>query len=173
MFHRLLGAGLFAIVSLSVGVPALSAPSATSNTAVELQAQLVKRSGGEWVIVRLGRSSALSPTALSLVGDEAGVHKALREYERALEQRDLQRLSRVWVMNPAERAAISRFFDESPGLDVEIEPGELTIRGDQATLLFHQRFRGATLPIPAKRARPGARRSLGSHDGVGTWELSS
>lgn len=157
-----------------------------SSAAAELEAELVRRVGGEWVIVSLGplrpeppaapappASPASSSTrARASVTDYVGVQTTLREYEHAMEKRDAARMSRVWIMNPAELAHIEWLFEESASISVRIDDSNIQIDGDQASMRFAQ-----TLVASRRSASPHFRRrstrTLFASDHAGSWEIDA
>ncbi len=151
-------------------------------SAAHIQADLIRRLGGEWVIVNLtsrgpkaGRAAALPalpPSAAATpTADDTRVRAVLREYEQAFERRDAVRLARVWVMNPAERSRVQRLFNRSKAIAVSIRGADVVVDGNRASLAFDQRF-----VVSSQRGGSGAhsralRRALGARDSLGNWTL--
>jgi hypothetical protein len=147
-----------------------------------LQAELVRRRGGEWVIVSLtpreraqgDREStrALAEAAGPFASDEhPELRAALREYERAFERRDAERLALVWIMNPYERVQLRQLFDKSAAIAVSIEDTALVVEGDRASLEFDQRIAVSTRPPLARAFGRASQRVLVAHDAQGNWGL--
>jgi hypothetical protein len=147
-----------------------------------LHAELVRRRGGEWVIVSLtprervqgDREStrALAEAAGPFASDEhPELRAALREYERAFERRDAERLALVWIMNPYERVQLRQLFDKSAAIAVSIEDTALVVEGDRASLEFDQRIAISTRPPPARAFGRASQRVLVAHDAQGNWGL--
>lgn len=143
-----------------------------------MEAELVRRASGEWVIVGL-RSTAREPVPAStrpptLRGSaESEVLETLDRYEQALESGKPDRLAQVWVMNPSERAQIARLMEQSDGLTVSISDPSISVDGNQAQLAFDQSFEIARSPGLGGFARVdrALRRALGARDSVGDWGL--
>ena len=143
---------------------------------------LIRRLGGEWVIVNLtsrgpkaGRAAALPalpPSAAATpTADDTRVRAVLREYEQAFERRDAVRLARVWLMNPSERSRVQRLFDRSDAIAVSIRDADVVVDGNRASLAFDQRFVVAgQRPGSGTRAR-AVRRALAARDSLGNWAL--
>ena len=190
-------AALVAMLGLVLGTPLASAdtksfdaswlgydPSRSSSAAAELEAQLMRRAGGEWVIVSLGprvpetpqtplppaAPAADTPRSTASVTDYIGVQATLREYERALEKRDAALLARVWIMNPSELAQFEWLFGESAAISVSIDDSDIEIDGDRASMRFAQTF------VVSRRSPHFGRRSsrsLVARDAAGSWELDT
>jgi len=124
---------------------------------VPLHASLVKRPGGEWEIVALeprdtpanGPSGGYTTSSSAQASDsEASETKAiltsLREYEQAFEAHDLERLQRVWVLNPLERKSIQDLFSEPATGRIRVRATNIAIRDDKATVDFEQSFESST-----------------------------
>jgi hypothetical protein len=134
-----------------------------------IDAELVRRSGGEWVIVDMAPTSAGSAGAASQPVD-AGLGDALGRYQRALELQDIELVARVWVMNPAERAQLQSFFDRQDASRVSLDWTVLRVDGDHAVVRFVQQLWSSSLPSVARFARArGHRLTLSASDAVGTW----
>ena len=155
-------------------------PGRGTASAAYIEADLIRRRGGEWVIIsltssgsaagRTGMSGALSTGAVA-PADDAEILEVLREYERAFERRDAVRLARVWIMNPSERIRVQRLFDRSDAIAVSIRDADVVVDGNRASLAFDQRF-----VVAAQRPGSGAharamRRALAARDSLGSWAL--
>jgi hypothetical protein len=150
-------------------------------TLSELEADLVRRQGGEWVIVRLAprsEATAIAPPAapssgdpLAELSDYVAVQSALAEYERAIEKRDAGRLAQVWMMNPTEQAQFQYLFDESRSISVFIEDSNINVSGDRASLRFAQRFVVSRRGDAPRRFKRRSHRSLFASDAPGSWDI--
>ena len=138
---------------------------------IRLQANLIQRGSGEWVIAGLRPREELgsdrSETDTS-VPENAGVRAALLEYERAFEQRDADRLAAVLVMDPAERSRVRQLFDQNSVISVSIQNVSITVDGERGSLAFDQRM-VASRPRPARASDRRAQRTLSAHDASGNW----
>jgi serine/threonine protein kinase len=104
-----------------------------------------------------------------VTGWEAGVHAALEEYEAALEQKDMDRLARVWVFKPGsmyKRRWESKFRKPDP-LEVQVDIRKVDREGDhKATVLFEQ------TESSAGRTRTYAYRAvLIERTSTGEWQI--
>jgi len=154
-------------------------------TVSQLEAELVRRQGGEWVIVSLTPRSTLveeSPPAapasmggdpMASVSDYVAVQSALAEYEHAIERRDSARLAQVWMMNPAEQAHFQYLFDESRSISVSIEDSNINLQGDRASLRFAQRFEVSRRGDAPRGFKRRSHRALFASDAAGSWDLES
>jgi ketosteroid isomerase-like protein len=75
------------------------------------------------------------------LADDADAHaailEALERYRRAMEARDLQTLSTVYVEFPAEQqAAQQRYFDNVRDLKISIENPDIAVVGDEAVVSY-------------------------------------
>lgn len=162
-------------------------PADARSASTPLEAKLMRRAGGEWVIVQLGPPESAVPAALaalpaapapdalhapSSVGDYVGVQAALRDYERAFERRDAALLSRVWIMNRSEMDQIERLFSESGSISVSIDDSDIQIDGDGASVRFAQTLT-ASRHSAFPRFRRRSPRSLVASDAAGSWDLDS
>lgn len=133
--------------------------------ATSMTAELVRRVDGGWVI------SKLNPTKTPLKGaspiaDEPELEKTLDRYRMALTRGDMNALSSVWLMNPAERAELDRIADGPNALSVSISKAHQKIDGDHAWVIFLQQQSATTTP---KVRRKASRRGLSANDSVGEW----
>ncbi len=155
-------------------------PSALSSA--RLQALLIRRGGGEWVIVSLtalaetahpGLPVARSTASRSASGapemEKPTIRAVLRDYERAIEGRDARRLAQVWIMNPFEREHMRRLFEESRVISVSVEETNLEIDGDRALLLFDQQLTASRQRRFARAFKRGFQRTLAARDRLGNW----
>lgn len=141
-----------------------------------LQADLVRRQSGEWVIVSLAPSDHSTTTRSGSEPrevDAKGLQATLREYEHAFEQRDADRLSQVWLMNPYERNAVEELFAWSSMVAIAIEFMMIDVSGDRAHLDFKQEFVMSSRPRVATLARRAFERALAAHDAQGAWDIDS
>lgn len=150
-------------------------PDPTALGVFELEADLLRRHGGEWVIVRLAVPDRTGPQAPGSrapgeSADAAPVRAALEEYRLALESRDSARLGRVWIMNPNERANVQRLFGQSAAVAVRIDDPVVRVDGDRARVRFDQQLMVSDGSELSARLRSGWR-SLFAHDAVGSWTL--
>jgi hypothetical protein len=148
-----------------------------SAVGARIEASAVRRTNGEWVLTRVAPApdpvASAAPTVAFDPGneDQRKLLHLLAEYERALERRDLGALTRIWVMNPAEREHLSGLL-ASGAPRVSIGVAEILVDGDQGVLRFDQELSFA--PDPRPRASPldrAYRRALAANDGVGHWSL--
>jgi hypothetical protein len=144
----------------------------------QLRADLVRRQGGEWVIVNLAPSDG-PPASARAVADqpEDPVHvellAALTEYEHAFEERDAERLGQIWLMNPYEQERLTELFSWTSMVDISIESLTADVRGDRARMDFEQQFVMAARPRVATLARRAFVRALAAHDAAGAWDIES
>lgn len=143
-----------------------------------IRADVVRRSGGEWVIVNLalasvGAAAVTAPSGTaSRIEDQPGLQAMLREYGRAFEEQDAQRLAAVWLMNPLEREEIDRLFAEMTSVDVSVSRPALRLQGrDRGSLEFDQHFVVSGLPPAGYSVRTAFRRALAAHDDYGDWSV--
>jgi hypothetical protein len=156
------------------GPRGFSPRSATVHTS-QMEADLVRRERGEWVIVRMTESpeDASPPEPTTANGPrEQELRATLEAYERALEERDGAALSQVWAMNPAERTTVERMFERGDRISVRISDAEIAVSGDRARIAFRQRFSLAGGPSSNRLARIYWR-ALAASDSVGSWALDS
>jgi hypothetical protein len=77
----------------------------------------------------------------SVQGWEAGVYAALQEYESALDQKDMDRLARVWIFKPGsiyKKRWESKFKKPAP-LEVSVDVRKVNREGDhQASVVYDQ-----------------------------------
>jgi hypothetical protein len=156
--------------------PALFRRTATVRSS-HVEAELVRRGGGEWVIVRLepqalGGAATAAPAARASLAD-AALEELLQAYERAFEERDEAGLAQVWLMNPSERHHVGRMFRESDGISVAISDPVVRVDGDRARLEFDQRFSLVRAPRISRAFSNAYRRALAASDAVGNWALES
>lgn len=150
----------------------------TSVRASRVEAELVRRSGGEWVIVEL-HPQAIEPGSLKAAPAQrqglphAALEETLQAYERAFERRDEAGLARVWLMNPSEREEVGRMFRSSDGISVAISDPVVEVAGDHAKLRFDQRFSLMRSPGISRAFGGAYRRALAASDSVGKWAIDS
>ena len=141
-----------------------------------VEAELVRRTGGEWVIVKLEPQAiekGPEPQSPRANLPDAGLEETLAAYERAFQRRDEASLAQVWLMNPRQRHEIGRMFRQSDGISVAISDPVIAVDGDRAMLAFDQRF-SVKRSARASRAFGGAyRRALAASDSLGNWALES
>lgn len=145
--------------------------------ASHVEAELVRRGGGEWVIVRLepqatAAARTASPAARANLAD-AALEDLLQAYESAFERRDEAGLAQVWLMNPSERHEVGRMFRETDGISVAISDPVVSVDGNRARLEFDQRFSLVRSPRVSRSFGSAYRRALAASDAVGNWALES
>lgn len=158
----------------SAGPRGFSPRSATVHTS-QMEAQLVRRDRGEWLIVRMTESPQEAAPPVPSRGngpDEQELLATLAAYERALENRDEGALSQVWAMNPTERSAMERMFERGERISVRISDPAIAVSGDRASMAFQQRFAMAGGPGSSRIARLYWR-ALAASDSVGSWALDT
>lgn len=187
-------AGVLAASMAVAGAEQGSKPSADSNESLptdplgweqsgflhnvsRIRADVVRRSGGEWVIVRLalgsvGAGASPSGTA-SKIEDHPALQAMLREYGEAFQEQDAQRLAGVWLMNPLERKEIDKLFAEKSSVDVSVSRPVLRLEGDHGSLEFDQRFVVSGLPQTDYSLRNALQRALAAHDAYGDWGVDA
>jgi hypothetical protein len=140
-----------------------------------LRADLIQRVSGEWVLVNLRprvASSGVVPagsTSPAVTAALPSVSAALREYERAFERRDADRLASVLLMDLAERARVQRLFDQSSTISLSVQNVDVFVEAGRASLHFDQRMVASARPNLARAAAWRAQRSLFAHDAYGNW----
>lgn len=159
----------------AMGVAEREASDGVQVTSARLEAELLRRMGGEWVIVSL-TPLAPDPVPLSAedpqtAADRSGVQAALHAYRSALESRDPLMLARVWIMNPAEQEQVQRLFAGSQSIRVTLEDPEVVVVSDRALARFQQRVVVSERPWWSLALRPASWRSLLARDETGTWAL--
>lgn len=149
-------------------------PSAVRTSRVE--ARLIRRDGGEWVIVHLTESppGESSPRPSEQTGPpQDELRQTLRAYERAFERGDRAGLAQVWAMNPTERSTVERMFRSRDRLSVTLSEPAIEVSGDRARLEFDQRFAFGAGPGASSRLERLYWRALAASDTVGVWSLDS
>lgn len=143
--------------------------------AARIRADVVRRVGGEWVIVGLGlgpRDGRPPSGNDDSINGQPALRAMLQEYEHAFEEQNAQRLAAVWLMNPSERAEIDRMFAEMSSVSVSVSNPVLLLEShDRGHLEFDQQFRVARLtpgPLPLKGP---FQRALAAHDAYGDWNI--
>ena len=141
----------------------------TTAHAAHLRAEMIQRQGGEWVIVNVDAKPLESrSTPQAQARTDPRLQTILREYERAFDERDPQRLARVWVMNPVERSQVENLF-RSPQIDLTIVNATLTRGSGRAVLEFDQLLE--VWRRPARSVDHLFHRSMAASDGYGDWDL--
>jgi hypothetical protein len=151
----------------------------TRTGATPLRAHMARRVTGDWFITRLevrrGPSIGVPTLAAQSRSEEtrrqfpSGV---LQEFQEAIQAQDIDRVSRIWVMNNAERAALESLFDRTPDTTSRVVLRGRMIGDTQATLDFDQRFRAASsLRIERTLARTELRAHF-ARDDRGEWYIS-
>jgi len=139
---------------------------------VSLRASLVRRPGGEWMILSIeprdtpaaGGGGSMSAAGFTPSDSSESERKAvlavLQEYERAFEAHDLDQLQRVWVLNPLERRSLQDLFSEPASGHIRVRVTSLVASEDKATVDFEQSFESSTgaeasqaLAVESLRAR--------------------
>ncbi len=149
--------------------------SGAKSSVTRLRADLIQRAGGEWVLVNLRPREAASSarpaetTSPTVAGAHPNVSAVLREYERAFERRDANRLASVLLMDLSERAQIQRLFDQSSTISLSVQNVDVFIEAGRASLHFDQRMVASARPSLARAAAWRAQRSLYAHDAYGNW----
>jgi hypothetical protein len=125
---------------------------AETRVQVPLRAGMMRRGSGEWVIIRMFPRDTRIPSAarpssneLPPVGAAGGETQAILEalefYEDALESRDLAAVESVWVLNPFERASLSKLLEsDKPQQRISIQATAISVRGPYAEVDFEQIF---------------------------------
>ena len=140
-----------------------------------LRADLIQRAGGEWVLVNLRPREAPSGVVPAVSTSSTGttplpsVSAALREYERAFERRDADRLASVLLMDLSERARVQRLFDQSSTISLSVHNVDVFFAAGRASLHFDQRMVASARPSLERAAARRAQRSLFAHDAYGNW----
>ena len=97
------------------------------------------------------------------------VSAVLREYERAFEQRDANRLASVLLMDFSERAQVQRLFDQSSNISLSVQNVDIFVEAGRASLHFDQRIVATVRPRLGPAAAWRAQRALFAHDAYGNW----
>jgi hypothetical protein len=142
-----------------------------------LRADLLQRSGGEWVLVNLRPLAIGTAEAPAAAEGEAvpvfalhpGVRATLDEYERSFERRDADRLATVLLMAPSERARVQRLFNQASAISLSVEAVAIEFRDDRASVAFDQRMVTSTRPRLARAEAWREQRALFAHDACGNW----
>jgi hypothetical protein len=137
-----------------------------------LRADLIQRGGGEWVLVDLRPREADpgdEPARTRFTTIHPNVSAVLREYERAFEQRDTNRLASVLLMDVSERAQVQRLFDQSSSISLSIQNVDVFVEAGRASLHFDQRMVASARPSLGRAAESRAQRALFAHDAYGNW----
>jgi len=142
--------------------------------AARVRAETIRRSGGEWIVVGL----AAYPLPLREPGDmppppttQTTLERLLNEYRKAFEAQDIDRLKRVWLMNPDERSTLEHVFARARGINLRIESAKFKTEGARGWMEFDQ-FMAVDLGEPGDLSAGGVSgRVLGAHDSFGAWAL--
>jgi hypothetical protein len=97
----------------------------------------------------------------------------LREYAAAYEARSLDRLSRVWVMNPEQKDAMRELFDRVDDVAVRIDRPNVVVGNGMVFVHFDQSVeaRGTRAMIDGGKPRPMTATLIPRGDG--SWIISS
>lgn len=159
-----LSAGVCQANSSEAGTTPAAAP---QQGAVPMNAELIKRSDGSWVIAKLSTAENLEPTDSEL-SEHPGLQATFDGYRRALARGDMEQLSSVWVMNPAERQELERLASNQSRISISISDATFVVNGDRATVQFLQRK--AQSPVARKARRKLSRRGMAAYDSASSWD---
>jgi serine/threonine-protein kinase len=97
---------------------------------------------------------------------------ALAEYKAAYESRNIDRLSRVWIMNATQRARMKDTFEAADSINVQIEQHDVVVEEDSVTINFRQEL---TLTGPSMTTKGAASENVATviRRGEDQWVISS
>jgi serine/threonine-protein kinase len=97
---------------------------------------------------------------------------ALAEYKSAYEARNIERLSRVWIMNSTQRARMKDTFENADSIDLRIEQHDVVVEEDSVTINFRQEL---TLTGPRMTTKGAASENVATviRRGEDQWVISS
>ena len=144
-----------------------SSKEAIASPSVPMTAEMLKRSDGSWVIVRLSTTTSLESQDAALQ-NHPELFETFERYRRALTRGDMTQLSAIWIMNPAERREMSRIADSDERFSVSISEASLIVDGDRATVSFLQDRKQS--PAGTARQRKFSRRGMAAYDSAGAWD---
>jgi hypothetical protein len=151
----------------------------TRSGATPLRAYMSRRVSGDWFIARLEvrRGPSIGVPTLAAQSRSEQTRRqfpsgVLQELQEAIQAQDIERVSQVWVMNSAERAALENLFSRATDTANRLVLRGRLIGDTQATLDFDQRFRAAdSLRIERTLARTELRAHF-AQDPRGQWYIS-
>jgi hypothetical protein len=114
-----------------------------------------------------------APGPTPAVDPEQGAVAALDRYRRAYEARDLDALSRVWIMNPKQREAMAQLFESADTISVAIARRGLSITPDMVSIDFDQEVSARGSRMTTQGSKPIPMTATVIHTGGGNWKISS
>jgi len=132
-----------------------------------MTAEMHRRSDGSWVIAKLSETPSLEPMNTALE-EHPELLATFDRYRRAFSRGDVDMLSSVWIMNPADRKQVSRTVRRGKAISVRISDASLEIDGDRATVAFLQE-QSLSATRPAAKSRT-SRRGMAAFDSAGAWD---
>lgn len=113
-------------------------------------------------------TAAKPPAVDPVVQARKAAFATLVEYEAAYEAQDIDRLSKVWLMNTRQHNAMRTFFSAMDDVALTIERKDVTVSSDKVTIDFDQQVRARGLnPTTAALTATLVRR------GSDKWAISS
>jgi len=116
---------------------------------------------------------APAPAPAPAVDPEQGAVAALDRYRRAYEARDLDALSRVWIMNPKQREAMAQLFESADTISVAIAQRGLAVTPDMVSIDFDQEVSARGSRMTTQGSEPIPMTATVIHTGGGSWKISS
>lgn len=148
---------------------------------LRLEADLVRTRGG-WQIERIvsrdngdslpAVASRGAPTSRDSLEAHSSALAALGEYQNAMTSCDLGALSRIWIMNRAERLNLEGFCRRFEGISVSVSGLGVEVDGDKGVVRFAQRVRYKRPGGQVQNAISSLRAALVRRSG-GEWAIWS
>ena len=172
-----IGLSVAAVVSAEAGSEPFAWPFETEQAlGAHVQAELVQRAGGEWVMTGVTAKPIETPRekiAWRQRDDQRFSEKILAKYARAFKSLDVAGLNRVWVLNPDERAMVERLFETSDSIDLRLDAIVFRDDGERSWIAFDQYLVRKPKKAGAVETAAAFGRTLGAHDAYGAWRIGS
>jgi serine/threonine-protein kinase len=96
---------------------------------------------------------APAPAAPAPPSPEVQIREVIRNYEQALEGRNMEALKRIWPgLGGSQQGAIRNEFDHASRIDVDITDPHITVSGTSATATFVRHYEMQTTDRQVRRA---------------------
>lgn len=139
-----------------------------SAPAQPMSAELVRRSDGSWVIVKLQQTETLVERSTPIESNPE-LAETVDRYRLALSRGDAHALSTVWIMNPAERQQAGQLARGNTRFAVTITGATADVEGDRAAISFLEQRAESELPV-RRRASRSRSRGMAAFDPAGAWD---